>query len=112
MKKAAVPSILVVVVLLAVAVIAEAQQPRKMPRIGYLSSVPLTRPLRAAFRAGVRELGYVEGKNMLSSTICGGQVDRLPALADELVGLKVDVIVTWSPTRPVPPRMRPRRFPS
>ena len=70
MKRAAVPSILVVVVLLAVAVIAEAQQPKSVPRIGYLSRdlhpsdsrAPAPRNLEA-FRQGLRELGYIEGKH-------------------------------------------------
>ena len=67
MKKAAASSILVSVMLLAVVVIAEAQQPKKVPRIGYLSA-----PSRSAqsvrhesFRQGLRELGYVEGKNIV-----------------------------------------------
>jgi putative tryptophan/tyrosine transport system substrate-binding protein len=65
MKKAAVPSILVVVVLLAVAVIAEAQQPGKIPRIGYLTNVSqfADSARYEAFRQGLRELGYVGGKN-------------------------------------------------
>jgi putative ABC transport system substrate-binding protein len=67
MKKAAVPSSLVVVVLLAVAVIAEAQQPTKVPRIGYLSAgqVKETGARYEAFRQVLRELGYVEGKNII-----------------------------------------------
>ena len=67
MKKAAVPSILIAVILLAVAVIAEAQQPKKIPRIGYLTGCsPSTKSARIeAFRQGLRELGYVEGKNIV-----------------------------------------------
>jgi putative tryptophan/tyrosine transport system substrate-binding protein len=63
MKKAAVPSILVAVVLLVAAVIAEAQQPKKVPRIGYLSPVdPATDSPRAeGIRRALRELGYIEG---------------------------------------------------
>jgi hypothetical protein len=66
MKKAAPPSILVVMILLAVAVIAEAQQPNKVPRVGYLAGVsPSTIAARTqAFREGLRELGYVEGKTL------------------------------------------------
>ena len=64
MKKGAARSILIVVVLLAVGVIAHAA---KIPRIGYLAlGSPAGNPLRTeAFRQGLRELGYVEGKNII-----------------------------------------------
>jgi ABC-type uncharacterized transport system substrate-binding protein len=101
MKKAAVPSILIAVVLVAVAIIAEAQQPKNVPRIGYLGGSGVSRI--DAFRQGLRELGYVEGKNIVieSRRFTGGKPDRLAALAAELVRLKVDVIVTSgsNPTR-------------
>ena len=100
MKKAAVLSILLVMVLLALAVTAEAQQAKKVPRIGYLNAVsPSNRSDRIeALRQGLRELGYVEGKNILiESRYAEGKLDRLPALAAELVRLKVDVIVTSGP---------------
>jgi putative ABC transport system substrate-binding protein len=75
----------------------EAQQPAKIPRIGYLTNASLS-ALEArteAFRQGLRELGYVEGKNILIEWRSPeGKVDRLAALAAELVRLKVDVIVT------------------
>jgi len=105
MRKAGVLSIVFVVVLLAVAVKAEAQQPTKIPRIGYLSgSSPSTAPgRRKAFRQGLRELGYVEEKNIVIEwRYAEGKFDRLPALAAELVRLKVDIIVTAGPqaTRP------------
>jgi putative tryptophan/tyrosine transport system substrate-binding protein len=83
---------------------AEVQQPKKVPRIGYLiaTSRP-TNPARIeAFRLGLRELGYVEGKNIVIEwRYAEGKLDRLPALASELVRLKVDVIVTSGqrPTR-------------
>ena len=104
MKKAAVPSILVVVVLLAVAVIAQAQQPKKVPRIGYLSpSDAATDSTRAeAIRLALRELGYIEGQNISTEyRYAEGKLDHLPALAAELVRLKVDIIVTGGapPTR-------------
>jgi putative tryptophan/tyrosine transport system substrate-binding protein len=84
---------------------AEAQQPAKIPRIGYLgANFPTTNPARIeAFRQGLRELGYVEGKNILIEyRFAEGKLDRLPALAAELVRLKVDVIVMGGPasTRP------------
>ena len=96
MKRAAVPSILVAVVLLAVAVIAEAQQPKKIPRIGYLLNAdPATGPARfEAIRQALRELGYIEGQNIvIEYRYAEGKLDRLPDLAAELVRLKVDIIV-------------------
>jgi len=96
MKKAAVSSILVAVVLLAVGVTAEAQQPKKVPRIGFLSVTSSGQdPRLEAFRQGLREMGYVEGKNFtLEYRSAEGKFDRLPALAAELIRLNVDVIVT------------------
>jgi putative ABC transport system substrate-binding protein len=96
MKKAAVPSILVAVVLLAVAVIAEAQQPKKVPRIGYLSPFdPSGESARSeAIRLALRELGYIEGQNIaIEYRYAEGKRDRQPELAAELVRLKVDIIV-------------------
>ena len=96
MKKAAVPSILVVVVLLALGVIAEAQQPKKVPRIGYLSSTdPASESTRSeAIRLALRERGYIEGQNIaIEYRYAEGKRDRCPELAAELVRLKVDIIV-------------------
>jgi ABC-type uncharacterized transport system substrate-binding protein len=96
MKRGAVPSILVAVVLLAIGVIAEAQQPKKIPRIGYLSSFdPATDSTRSeAVRRALRELGYIEGQNIaIEYRYTEGKRDRLAELAAELVRLKVDVIV-------------------
>src|SRR5437867_3890001 len=77
--------------------IANAQQPAKVPRIGYLGGTSPS-SLRArieAFRQGLRDLGYIEGKNIvIESRYAEGKLDRQPALAAELVRLKVDVIVT------------------
>lgn len=93
MKKAAVLSILIAAVLLAVAVIAEAQQPKKMPRIGYLAGDPRS-PSREAFRQGLKDLGYLEGQNILIEwRYAEDKPDRFPELATELVRLKVDAIV-------------------
>ncbi len=66
MKKAAPPSILVAVVFLALEMTAQAQQPTKIPRIGYLSSssAAATSFRTEPFRRGLRELGYVNGKNI------------------------------------------------
>ena len=96
MKRAAVPSILVAVVLLALGVIAQAQQPTKVPRMGYLSAVdPASESTRSeAIRRALRELGYIEGQNIaLEYRYAEGKVDRFPELAAELVRLKVDIIV-------------------
>jgi putative tryptophan/tyrosine transport system substrate-binding protein len=100
MRKARALSILFVVVLLAVAVIADAQQPKKVPRIGFLSSTSSPRSTRTeAFRQGLRELGYVEGKNIVIEWPSAEEKpDRLRALAAELVRLKVDIIVSSAPT--------------
>ncbi len=96
----------VVVLILAFFHLSEAQQPKKVPRIGFLGgTAPSTVAARVeAFRQGLRELGYVEGKNIvIEYRYAEGKLDRLPALAAELVRLKVDVIVTGGPsaTRPV-----------
>jgi len=79
----------------------EAQQLTKVPRIGYLSPTsPSVSPTRIeAFRQGLRELGYVEGKNIvIEYRYAEGKFDRLPALAAELVRFKLDLIVTTGPT--------------
>ena len=83
---------------------ADAQQPTKVPRIGYLVVVSLSANAdrNEGFRQGLRELGYVEGKNIFIEWRSGdGKLDRMPMLAAELVQLKVDVIVTAGqvPTR-------------
>src|SRR6266702_40578 len=78
----------------------EAQQPTKVPRLGYLSSAsPSAGSSRIeAFRQSLRELGYVEGKNLVIEwRYAEGKLDRLPALAAELVRLKIDIIVTGGP---------------
>ncbi len=76
--------------------VAQAQQPKKVPRIGYLSSVdPATESARAeAIRLALRELGYIEGQNIaIEYRYAEGKLDRVPELAAELVRLKVDIIV-------------------
>ena len=74
----------------------EAQQATKIPRIGYLSGGAASNPARIdAFRQGLRELGYVEGKNIvIERPYAEGKPDPERAIAAELVRLKVDVIVT------------------
>ena len=92
----------VLILVLATALATEAQQTAKIPRIGFLSlnSAPNLH-LHQAFRQGLRELGYVEGRNLvIEYRDAAGKLERLPALAAELVALKVDVIVTGGGTPP------------
>jgi putative ABC transport system substrate-binding protein len=80
----------------ALCVSAQAQQPKKMPRIGILTpaSGPST-PVFEAFRQGLRDLGYLEGKNIsIEYRFAAGKSEQFPTLAQELVGEKVDIIVT------------------
>jgi len=91
---------LVIVLTLASAYLADAQQPTKIPQIGFLSTVPRSSIAARtdAFRQGLRELGYVEGKNIIIEwRDAEGKLDRLSERAAELVRLKVDVIVTGGP---------------
>ena len=87
---------LLTAVLLTTISLAEAQQPKKVPRIGYLSSSdPTTESTRAeAIRLALRKLGYIEGQNIaIEYRYAEGKRDREPQLASELVRLKVDIIV-------------------
>jgi putative ABC transport system substrate-binding protein len=85
-------------VLLAAPLAAQAQQAGKIYRIGYLSSGPGPSDWSRAFVEGMRELGYVEGRNLsIEYRWAAGNQDELPRLAAELVDLRVDVIVA-SPT--------------
>src|SRR5262249_38630429 len=87
-------------VLSALCMSADAQQLAKAPRIGFLGgSSPSAISARIeAFRQGLRELGYVEGKNIVIEwRSAEGKRDRLPSLVAELVRLKVDIIVTAGP---------------
>ena len=96
MNKAAVLSFLVAVMLLAIAVVAEPQQPTKIPRIGYLAATAAESdlPRFVAFRQGLRALGYIEGQNIaIESRYTEGKFDQLPELAAELVHLQVDILV-------------------
>jgi len=85
--------------LLALCFPAEAQQPGRVPKIGFLlASSPSTQSSSLEFfRQGLRKLGYMEGKNILFEyRYAEGKSDRFPDLAAELVRLKVDVIVVAS----------------
>src|SRR3954447_19971780 len=77
---------------------ARAQQPKKVPRIGFLATgsleAPETRASFDAFRQGLRELGYFDGENIVIEVrAADSNVDRFPALANELISLNVDIIV-------------------
>src|SRR5215813_3031673 len=100
LRKTALGSILFAGAVLAVAVTVQAQQPKKIPRIGYLALRLTTTPSYRfdAFRQGLRQLGYAEGKDLvIEDRFADEKVDRLNELAAELVRLKVDVIVTSGP---------------
>ena len=90
-------SILLIIATVGVGALVPAQQPAKLPRLGFLLAVsPSAAAARTeGFRQGLRDLGYVEGKNIvIESRYAEEKLDRLPALAAELVRLKVDIIVT------------------
>src|SRR5881397_1354979 len=85
------------VVVLAAALAARAQQAGKVYRIGILEPIPAAQNAANlhALRKGLRELGYVEGRNLvIEYRSADGRAERFPDLATELVRLKVDVIVT------------------
>ena len=87
--------------ILAVPLTAEAQQPKNVPRIGFLSAASASSisARSEAFRQGLRELGYVEGQNLvIEYRYAEGKLDRLRELAAELVRLPVDVILSAGPT--------------
>jgi putative tryptophan/tyrosine transport system substrate-binding protein len=104
------------VVLLAVAVLAEAQQPKTVPRIGYVSPVDTaTESTRVeTIRLALRERGYIEGQNIATEyRYAEGKLDRFPELVAELVRLKVDIIVVAGGSVWVRAAMNAtRRFPS
>jgi putative ABC transport system substrate-binding protein len=80
---------------------AKGQQPKKVPRIGFLSATSASSMRVAVFRQGLSELGYVEGKKIvIDCRYAEGKLDRLPAFVAELVDLKVDVLITlgWPAT--------------
>jgi putative tryptophan/tyrosine transport system substrate-binding protein len=87
---------LVTPLLLACVHLAEAQQPKRVPRVGFLgaSSSSAAEDRTEAFRQGLRELGYIEGKNIVIEwRYADGNSDRLPAYAAELLRLNPDVLI-------------------
>ncbi len=94
MNKAGWSSILVATLVLVFGVGADAQQPKKIPRIGYLAADPRA-PTRDAFRQGLRDFGYVEGQSILIEwRFTQDKPDRFSEFAAELARLKVDAIVS------------------
>src|SRR4030095_6759026 len=94
-------AILLCALLLAISLPAVAQQRPKIPKIGELlfRSGPTLGAGREVFRRSLRELGYLEGKSTVYETrSADGKLDQFPALAEELVHLKVDVLVASSTT--------------
>ena len=81
--------------------VAQAQQPKKIPRIGFVSADRRSQQSWAsveAFRQGLRDLGYIEGKNILVEyRYIEGNLDRIPGLVAELVQLKPDILVVGGP---------------
>jgi putative tryptophan/tyrosine transport system substrate-binding protein len=105
MKRAGLSSILIAVVLLALGGIAEAQQPKKVPRLGYLSpgDAASDSSRAEAIRLVLRELGYIEGQNIaFEYRYAEGKRDRFSELAADLVRLKVDIIVVAGGNRIIP----------
>jgi putative ABC transport system substrate-binding protein len=106
---------LAVVLALAAPLAAEAQQPTKIARIGYLTTADVStipHHLREAFLQGLRDLGYVEGRNLvIEYRSAEGKVERLPALAAELVALKVDVILAPAPAHALAAMQATRTIP-
>jgi putative ABC transport system substrate-binding protein len=101
---------LVTVLLLASIHLAEAQQPGKVPRIGILvwASASVLSNRIETFRQRLRELGYVEGKNIvIEYRYAEGKLERLTDLAAELARLKVDVIVTGGSAPALAAKRRP-----
>ena len=97
MKHKKVSCLVVSALLYALCLSAEAQQPAKVPRIGYVSgsgNPNNSGPSVEAFRQGLRELGYIEGKNILAEyRYSEGNRNRIKSLVAELVQLKVDVLI-------------------
>lgn len=87
-------SFLTVALFLLLAASANGAEPADPPRIGFLTPMPESGPDREGFRQGLRELGYVEGRNILIDWRSGETAEELRALAEALVKGKVDVIVT------------------
>jgi ABC-type uncharacterized transport system substrate-binding protein len=111
MKKVATPAILAAVTLLAVAVKAEAQQQTKVTKVGWLAGSGRLAQFDA-YKKALRALGYIEGKNIaFEYRVAGDEPGRYPALADELVRLKVDLIFANATTAALAAKNATRTIP-
>jgi len=100
--------------LIAFSLSAHAQQQSKPARIAYFSASTAASQLSRveAFKGGLRALGYKDGKEIfIEQRYAEGKLDRAVTLANELVGLKLDIIVTGGPAALARPSKRPKRFP-
>ena len=105
--------LLLVVAVLGGAAIAQAQQPKKVLRIGYLQASSRSSADVEAFQQGLRDLGYIEGQNItIEYRSTEGMAERLPSLVAELVQLKVDIIVVGGSPATQARRMLPKQSPS
>ena len=89
--------LLPVIAMMVVGAVVQAQQPKQPPRIGYLQAPPLSvvAARTNAFRQGLHDLGYIEGKNVIIELRSADEkIDRVPAIVAELVKLNVDIIVS------------------
>jgi ABC-type uncharacterized transport system substrate-binding protein len=100
--KLAVAVFALLLMLFALGISAQAQQAKKIPRIGFLGGSGITNNPRSNFNVflqGLRDLGYVDGKNIvIENRNAEGKLDLIPILVDELIQLKIDVLVTTNPT--------------
>src|SRR5262249_62369961 len=111
MKQKKISCLVVGALLYALCVPVWAQQPKKVPRIGYQGAGSPDEN-EEAFRQGLRELGYVEGRNIVIEwRFAEGKLDQVPRNAAELVRLKVDVIVTGGAGDRAQPKQRRARSP-
>jgi putative ABC transport system substrate-binding protein len=105
--------LLVVLIVVALSGAADAQQAKKVPRIGFLSLVSEADPARLAFQEGLRQLGWVEGQNItIEYRYAEGVNEPVPNLAAELVQLKVDVIVSTGTPATRAAKNATKQFPS
>ena len=109
-----IPALALSVLIFATGTAVRAQAQAKVFKLAYLSGVSRSAEgmRRDAFTQGLRDLGYINGRNtVIEYRYSDGKNERLPALAAELVRLKPEIIVTGGVLRPARPRKLPARFP-